>query len=698
MHTGTINLLQEHASMALFCCRYLSSPPFLISEECLDIYSAIQTGYFGFMDYAAVHFASHFQAIQSSHGKLHSASESKIAVDAAMRDLVRPHGGEDKDASIESPCTDYPLEISGQTLGLSIQKGVAVIRETMHARQSDLSLDAQFTNLEGPIRFKCPRIQCSKFAIGFMEQDAYEKHLHAHERPFRCNRPDCFVYVTGYPSQQQLRDHSEDVHSESSQPKFSFPNVNGTGGWDIVEACKAGNLDEVKRFHLAGSDLSKTIPKKSMPLSAAVIAGRFQICEYLVNNGVNPYTKAPKAPDFSSPAYLSVRHRRFQIMEFFLRKYYHATHLPVLIALAISADFPRGLDLLMTFIQPEEHFKIISNVFSSLMDFTSSRSRVIGQAQRKYLFDATTLHVWLERMIPKLYHSSDAPTDTCGKGLCRDSREYQTAKEAILNDEFFRRSLFEGSCHPLKRFLLDFVSKDDLQVKYYSGNTPLHLVLRGARGEGFYTNKQCHICVALVQRIVRIDDGSSANTSNKNGELPAHTAMDKGVAPEALETLLPFTKDLNKKDNNGLSLLHQATVTPDHLRVLLKHDGVDLFIRNRKGQTAFSYAVESYDSVTVGILECLVQADKRLVLTADENSDGQTPLHYAMEKLDLASGDSERKSRIAIATFLLRQPGVEDILRAYLACPSLNYPQKVRQYAQDEGLTETLEVMDRIGF
>jgi ankyrin repeat protein len=529
-----------------------------------------------------------------------------------------------------------------------------------------------------------------------MEQDAYEKHLHTHERPFRCNHPDCFAYVTGYPSQQQLRDHSEDVHREISQSKFSFPKVNRTGEWDIFEACKAGNLDEVKRFHLAGFDLSKVGPMKTMPLSAAIIAGHFQICEYLVNNGA--YTEHHASRTFSPPVCLSVRHRRFQIMELLLRSNCGITHLPRSIALAISADFPRGLDLLMTFIQPGEHFEMISMVLLMLTNFASSRSRVIGQAQQKYLFDATTLHAWLERMIPKLYHSSDALTDTCGKGLCRDSREYQTAKEAILNNEAFRRILFQGSCHPLKRFLLDFVSKDDVQAKDWRGDTPLHLVLMGARDEAFYTKKQCHICVALVQRIVRIDDGSSANISNDKGELPAHTAMDTGVAPEALETLLLFTKDVNQKDNNGLSLLHRATVTQDHLRVLMKHDSVDLFIRNRKGQTAFSYAVEFDDPVTVGILDCLVQADKRLAWTADENTDGRTPLHYAMEKLDLAIGYSEKMSSIAVATFLLRQSGVEDILRAYLACPSFNYPPNVRQFAQDEDLTEALEVMDRIGF
>ncbi|KAI6776492.1 hypothetical protein HG530_000437 [Fusarium avenaceum] len=701
IQSKVIDLAQEHMDMALFCCRYLSSQPFLIDKECPDIYHAIQTGYFGFMDYAAVHFTSHRQAILSLYRKLYSASESKIAVDAAISDLVRSYCDEVSDALVEPPCTDHHLKTSHQDLGLSIEKRVAFIRETIHTQQNDLFLDAQFTNLEGPVRFKCPRIQCSKFAIGFVRQDAYDEHLEAHDRPFRCNDPDCFAYVIGYASQKQLKDHYENFHSESSQSKFSFPNVKGAGGWDVVEACKAGNLDEVKRFHQAGVDLSKAIPKKTKPLSAAVIAGRSQICEYLVSNGVDPYRQAHRVSIGSSPASLSIRHRKLQILELFLRRNCDATYLPRLIAVAISADFSCGLDLLMTFIQPEEHFKTVSEVLSALSAYNSSRDRVIGQAQQKHSFDATTIHAWLERVFPKLYHDTNALTDVCGINLRHDLKEYQTAKEAILKNEGLRQQILKGACHPLKMFMIDFVNKDDLQVKDKLGATPLHLLLEGARREHFDTTKPCQICVALVQRMVQIDDGLSANIPDDTGKLPAHRAMEFRVAPGALETLLPFMKDLNHKDNNGESLLHHTRSSTDRFRVLLKHDRIDPFIRNSKGQTAFSAKIGSCDRYTLGILECLVQADKRLAWIADENRDGRTPLHYAMENLENENslGFKEiMENYTETASFLLQLPCVENILRAYLACPSSNNPQKVRRFAKDQGLDEALEVMDRIGF
>ncbi|KAM5350993.1 hypothetical protein ACJ41O_003716 [Fusarium nematophilum] len=58
---GTIDLLQEHADMALFCCRYLSSRPFLADPESDTLHDAIRSGYFGFIDYAAVHYSYHVQ-------------------------------------------------------------------------------------------------------------------------------------------------------------------------------------------------------------------------------------------------------------------------------------------------------------------------------------------------------------------------------------------------------------------------------------------------------------------------------------------------------------------------------------------------------------------------------------------------------------------------------------------------------------
>lgn len=327
-----------------------------------------------------------------------------------MRDLVRFHSGEVNDALIELPSTDYQLESSHQNLGLSIQQSVAAIRETMHAQQSRLSPDTQFTSLEGPMRFKCPRIQCSKF--GFVEQDAYEKHLEAHERPFKCDQPVCYAYMTGYASQQQLRDHSENVHSESSQPKFSFPTVNRTEEWDIIEACKAGNLDEIKRFHRAGVELGETVLKKGMPLSTAVRAGHFQICEYLINNGVNPFKESLGTTDSFPAVELSIIHKRLQIMELFLRREYNASRLPRFIAQAIKANFPRGLDLLVTFTQPEQHFKIISDVLWDLSYLNTVQARKVGQGQQENSFDATTIHAWLERVILKLYHDDNAFTDT----------------------------------------------------------------------------------------------------------------------------------------------------------------------------------------------------------------------------------------------------------------------------------------------
>lgn len=55
--------------------------------------------------------------------------------------------------------------------------------------------------------------------------------------------------------------------------------------------------------------------------------------------------------------------------------------------------------------------------------------------------------------------------------------------------------------------MLDFTNEDGLQVKDHDANTPLRPLLAGSYTEASFTRKQCLTCVALIQRIVQIDDG-----------------------------------------------------------------------------------------------------------------------------------------------------------------------------------------------
>ncbi|KAI1068537.1 hypothetical protein LB507_004229, partial [Fusarium sp. FIESC RH6] len=69
---GAIDLFQEHIDMLLFCSRYLSSRPFTTTEDCY-IEEAVQSGYFAFLDYAAMYYQSHLEKAEHSEFDMASA-------------------------------------------------------------------------------------------------------------------------------------------------------------------------------------------------------------------------------------------------------------------------------------------------------------------------------------------------------------------------------------------------------------------------------------------------------------------------------------------------------------------------------------------------------------------------------------------------------------------------------------------------
>nr|RBR00802.1 hypothetical protein FVER53263_11046 [Fusarium verticillioides] len=308
----TINLLEEHIDMALFCCQYLSSRPFTTSKS-QDISADIHSGYFGFLDYAAAHYAAHVHEVAAPHVSTDSVSNLepvKESVKTAAFDLAKAHG---KEASVETG----EIAKAAENLHLAIQDNVLVVRNLISLQREKSETDV-FGATEGPIRHKCPKIKCAKFSTGCPNKAALKEHLAVHERPFRCPHSDCFGHRIGYPSSERLESHNEAFHQSESRVKTVFPSDLQTGEWNIHEACKAGNLDEVKRFRCEGSDLKRVLPKIGSPLCAAVEAGHGGICQYLVDNGVDPFRWGSNTVAMKTPVVAAIYRQRWEILDFFL--------------------------------------------------------------------------------------------------------------------------------------------------------------------------------------------------------------------------------------------------------------------------------------------------------------------------------------------------------------------------------------------
>ncbi|KAF4443714.1 Vegetative incompatibility HET-E-1 [Fusarium acutatum] len=676
VRNGTVNLLHEHVDMALFCCRYLSSRPFTTGKH-QNISADIQSGYFGFLDYAAAHYDVHIQEAEASDVSTDSALRLE-AVKAAAFGLAKANC---KEVPAQTEQTDKPK--TTQVLELAIQDNVLVVR-TLISLQREKSETAIFDATEGPIRHKCHKIQCSKFATGCPSEAALKEHSAVHERPFRCPHTDCFAHTVGYASSQRLESHNEVFHQSESRAKGVFPSDLETGEWNLYEACKAGNLDEVKRFHREGADLKITRPKIGSPLCAAVEAGHGHICQYLVDNGVDPFRGGSKKITSRTPVVAAIYRERHEILEFFLHSGNGPSDskLAESIARAIHANQPAALNMLLTIRQPGDHAGVISLVPVEIISSTDLREIRVNA----HPINTTLIHTWFQYVKPEFYNEEGV---FIAESDCAD---YKFWGDIIFRDLDSLHRALRGRSYSFATFLMDIGNDEYVQMKIGSGNTPLHSCISGmCRGD-------CSSCMSMVRRLLQFDSGKLANISDNDGRLPAYNAISRFNWKDVLRAVLDNTRDIEHKDNSGQSLLHWA-ISAGCPQTLLEKESVDLFSRNNKGQTAFSGPIDYGYNVEVEALEYLFEADPRLASAPDESEEGFTPLHHAMKHLEASRMIQYHLQRIfRVAKFLLTCSEARQVLIAYQANSTDADRKLVRDFAQKERLQEALDIMDSISF
>ncbi|KNB14862.1 hypothetical protein FOXG_13623 [Fusarium oxysporum f. sp. lycopersici 4287] len=622
---GTVNLLQEHIDMALFCCRYLSSHSFTMSRS-QNITDEIRSGYFSFLDYAAAHYALHIEKVEAST----DSALTLEAVKQAAADLAKANCRQTSVQTEESHETT-------QDGNLAIQDNVLVLAKNIHSRTS------------------------------------------------RCPHSDCFANTIGYASQRRLESHNEAFHHTTTGAKVTFPTGSKTGEWDLYEACKAGDLGEVKRFHRGGEDLKSAGAKAVTPLCAAAEAGHGHVCKYLVDNGVDPFRNKRDARSSRNPITGVINGSHLEILELFLHSGNGPddSQLAENIARAIHADRPAALNMLLTLRQPIDHADVIKLVPLEIISQTGWRLVRRGS----HSIDATLIHAWFQYVKPEFYNE---------KGVFiaqSDCAEYKIWGDIIFRQlDSFHRALRCG-CYSLATFLMDIGNDEYLQIKIENGDTPLHCCIRRLC-EG-----DCSDCMSMVRRLLQYDGGKFANITDSDGSLPAHTALS-GCAPQpVLRAVLDNARDINHRDNSGQSPLHKAW-SARLIGVLLENKSVDLSSRNNRGQTVFSAFLNDGHVVDVDAFEYLFEADPRLAWTPDESKEGFTPLHHAMKLLESQKlvPYYHQKRIQRVVKFLLTCSEAKRVLMAYEARSTEADRKKVRDFARKEMLQEALDIMDSILF
>ncbi|KAF5588538.1 heterokaryon incompatibility protein het-E-1 [Fusarium subglutinans] len=670
----TVNLLEEHIDMALFCCRYLSSRPFTTSKS-QDITADIHSGYFGFLDYAAAHYDTHVQEVEALEVLTNSAPKLE-AVKTAAVDLEKAHC---KESAVEAEDIDR----AAQDLILAIQDSVLVVR-TLIDLEREKPGTAAFDLTEGPMRHRCHKIQCSKFATGLSDKTALEQHLAVHDRPFRCPHADCFGHKIGHASQKQLESHDKTFHRTTTGVNATFPSVSRNDAWNPYEACKAGDLDEVKRFHREGANLEGRKANPVTPLCAAASAGHGHVCKYLVDNGIDPFHYKRDARSLQNPITRVINGPHLDILEFFLHNGNgpNDSNLAESIARAICADNPAALSMILNIRQPIYHADVIKLVPHKVLAQYPWNWK--GARRATHSVDATLMHAWFQYVRPEFYNEKAVFIAQS------DCAEYK-----IWGDMFFRqlgcfRTALGKGCYSLAIFLMDIGNDEYLQIEDENGATPLHLCIKRLCVE------DCSSCFSMVWRLLRYGGGKFSNITDSNGNIPANLALSRGLPQAVLRAILDNTADINYRNNSGGSLLHAAK-SVNSIRVLLENKSVDLSSRNYQGQTAFSSAIGRGRHVDEDVLGYLFEADPSLAWTPDKSEGGLMPLHHALKRLD-EFHSYQREWAASVASFLLKCSEAKRILVEYQAKSTDADRRKVRDFAVERNLQKTLEIMDSIGF
>ena len=153
-----------------------------------------------------------------------------------------------------------------------------------------------------------------------------------------------------------------------------------------------------------------------------------------------------------------------------------------------------------------------------------------------------------------------------------------------------------------------------------------------------------------------IERGANVNARSGRGETPLHLASCPTGYPEIVELLLAAKADIEAKQNNGATALHQAVLAgAEPVVVVLLAKGADPNSKNQAGWTPLHYAAAGGRSVI---------AERLLSGRADANaidSAGHTPLWIALNApaVTVTAQGSKPVDTAAVAE-MLRQHGATD--------------------------------------
>lgn len=315
-----INSALEHAKAATFCFRYLTSKPFRGTTESISLH--FRQGYYGFQDYAVQHCLDHLEnctGLKSSEDLLEETMES-ARVFLATYSLPVPQdvallSHRDTSNFFNQLPKDKRDRADTFTIGYRTLD-IRTVIEKIRIQDLPPQDEAFIRNVYGKqVTYKCPRIWCDYFSMGFDKTEDRQKHVDSHDRPFRCPEEECFAFQLGYSTKSKMEEHAKKYHS-SAREELQFPQaIRRRDNDTLLEAAGRNDLASMLAFLESGAAVdgiligSKKKLVNRVPIYRAAKNGHAEACKLLLDWGADLLRV-----DGDSPMYLAIEHNHAEVV------------------------------------------------------------------------------------------------------------------------------------------------------------------------------------------------------------------------------------------------------------------------------------------------------------------------------------------------------------------------------------------------
>ncbi|KAK6526015.1 hypothetical protein TWF281_011056 [Arthrobotrys megalospora] len=597
METGRIRVFEEHAKAAIFFSQYLTSYPFNSTVPKDEIRQFALDGYYGLQDYACAFWGHHARLALSQPSNISSGMKSTIIQHITqLKDICQSklHSGDSQgDDSAEDVAQDLETVVS-RTLsrinewhglgaeGTPLSNRVISIRRVIEQIDDNALDESQhdvFLELHGVRRFKCPRTNCLFYATGFVGFGQRGDHVKEHERPFKCSTPGCYARIIGFPSSSALEAHIARLHSSDTKTSRLFPRPWEAKVLTIHKAAIKGDLETLKLLHSMGHSIVATERANSgrVPLALAAKHGHVGVCEYLMNQGLDPYYRSAAAS--ISPMREAVKKGNYEVFEVLKNLSTYTTDAKELLRLfsfavasgstEIFDDIVKDVNLETIRTKPHTVWK---NLPGDCRDFLNFGPASFGKQR-------LTIHKALAVQFPIFYEEDQATLKQTYPPEI-DKRELKRVTH------FLRRgAVLAGACdrssYAVAECILDLT---DLVAQSGTPLPPDETILWGLVDR--FGERQHWASACLRDLTLRLALKVDVNLRDKHGNLPIHLAARKGNTA-SLGVLIPRTQNLDEENDDGMAAIEVAVRerNGEAAKLLLQSGRVDVNRKTKDGES-----------------------------------------------------------------------------------------------------------------